>query len=283
MDPEHAVAGNGGESRAVSNALLRSGFPFQIAVRTAISSLGWRVGEEEFPWRDPSGKDEFLDMVASPPSEAQEVLATIECKKTTKESYIFLLPPENQRRTRRISAVGSRLIADSNPRLMLQVGAYDADPDSVDVDFCVVSSRAGTTERLLEKDAQKLIRGTDAFARAYRDRLTKAQNHLKACLFIPVLITNAQLYVAPFDPAKVVSLTTGTFVNGPPDAKPIDFVRFRKAFVSGARGQPSERTIFVVNVDTLFRILDGTSPIQELTPGDWIRSSVSKLALALLC
>jgi hypothetical protein len=245
------------DRKAISGALMASGFPFQLAVRGLLQQNSWKVFEEEFPWRDSSGKDEFLDMIAIGPQMMQNtVIAAVECKKTTKESLVFLLPPENQTEVNIVNAVRASVIRDSNPRTKLEVGVFVMFPTTLESAFCVVSNSSGTSsERLLERsDVQKLVRATDAFAKAFRDRLTKAENHVVDQVFVPVLVTNAPIYVASFDPVEAVSLETGSF-GIPPDAKPRSAIRFRKAFVSGAKGQPSERSVFVVNVSGLQEFL----------------------------
>jgi hypothetical protein len=257
------------DRKAISGALTASGFPFQLAVRDVFQRSDWVIVEEEFPWRDPLGKDEFLDIVSAPSSSNRKVIATVECKKTTKEVYSFLLPPRNQRDVETFSGLGCRAIQDSSPRLVLEVGVWKLLPYGVDAAFCVTSDSSKASERLLEKEAQKLIRATDAFASALRQGKTKAGSVLVECLFVPIIVTNANLYVVPFDPLRDVSLAKGTFEGAPPNADPISYVRFRKAFVSGAKGQPSERSVFVVNVEFLQRFLNAVgSSLERPSPNE---------------
>jgi len=69
-------------------ALQKSGFPFQATVVDITRSNGrWRVEDEEVPWRDDSGRDQFLDLAAR----NRRCVITVECKKTEREIYTFLL------------------------------------------------------------------------------------------------------------------------------------------------------------------------------------------------
>jgi len=75
--------------QAVINALLASGFPFQTAVaRVVRQTPRCTLAGEEIAWRDGTGTDQFLDLVA----QKGHVSFPIECKKTQKETLTFLLP-----------------------------------------------------------------------------------------------------------------------------------------------------------------------------------------------
>jgi len=65
------------------NALEGSGFPFQTGVAQTIRDTNlWQIDAEEFPWRDPLGGDQFVDIICSHGA----MTAVVECKKTTKRS-----------------------------------------------------------------------------------------------------------------------------------------------------------------------------------------------------
>jgi hypothetical protein len=75
--------------QAVINALLASGFPFQTAIADVVRHVpDWSIEKEEFPWRDDTGTDRFLDLVVC----KNNLHVTIECKKTQKEIFTFLQP-----------------------------------------------------------------------------------------------------------------------------------------------------------------------------------------------
>jgi hypothetical protein len=72
---------------------------------------------------------------------------------------------------------------------------------------------------------------------------------------VPVLVTNAPLFVGRYAPGQV-SLATGQFEQ--PSAvriSPTDLVRFRKAFVSHAQRDLGERTILVVSAQVFGHLL----------------------------
>jgi hypothetical protein len=101
--------------------------------------------------------------------------------------------------------------------------------------FCVVStSDSGRDQRLLEKDAQLLVRGTDAYGR----RLTTAQQTALGVpdrSIVPLIVTNARLFNANYDPRDVL-LDTGQLLIKPIlDISPIECVRFRKALTAANR------------------------------------------------
>jgi hypothetical protein len=108
--------------QAVFAALLASGFPFQTAIAETIRHVpNWRVAVEEFPWRDETGADRFLDLEMF----RQNLFLTIECKKTQKEVFTFLQPTgtgsENMTRSR---CLFLRQIQDSSARLELYCGDW---------------------------------------------------------------------------------------------------------------------------------------------------------------
>jgi hypothetical protein len=113
-------------------------------------------------------------------------------------------------------------------------------PKSPESAFCVVStSDSGKDQRMLERDAQLLMRATDAYALRFKRDL-RPQFPEPDFLFLPLLVTNAKLFVADYDPADV-SLDTGQFAMPlPVTASPVRWVRFRKAPSSWLRHQRSQ-------------------------------------------
>ena len=230
------------ECSQVMNALLASGFSFQTAVTRLVTTVGrWSLLAEEFPWQDGSG-DQFLDIVAW----NEETIVTIECKKTQKEAFTFLQPGVQRGD---IDQVRCLCLLERNeiPRgVELYFGDWRILPESFESAFCVVStSQSGKDQRLLERDAQRLIRGTDAFGRYFRRKLGNVQAN-KFTPILPVIVTNAKLNVAQYDPAKI-SLNTGQLARDAAEISTVNLVRFRKAFTSYAGHSLEERTVFVVN------------------------------------
>jgi len=254
--------------QVVIGALLASGFPFQTAVARAIGQLkDWTVVAEEFPWRDELAGDQFLDLVVSD----DHFVVSIECKKTQKETLTFLQPGNASVSEERFDflrpgkaadgVVGARVlyleqIQDSTRRMELFCADRFMSPASSQSSFCVVStSSSGKDQRLLERDAQRLIRATDSYAWQYKRDFKVKSNSEYERLVLPVIVTNAKLFVAKYDAASV-SLDTGQFE--PVDAAsvvPVDRVRFRKSFTSFGHRDYGNRTVFVVTASSLLAFL----------------------------
>ena len=199
---------------ALDSALLASGFPFQTAVEAIIAKAPrWEVMAREYPWVHPDGT-QFLDIVA----QADRITVGIECKKTTKENYVFLLPGgSTPKETGAARLLAAEQIRDSNPRWELYVEQWHIAPTSHESAFCVVANidAKGGTQRLVERDAGLLLLGTDAYARrTVRDIPTDSRDKPRRP-FLPLLVTNAPLFVAPY-PEGDVSLESGEFTNLPP-------------------------------------------------------------------
>jgi hypothetical protein len=233
-------------TQQVTNAILASGFPFQTAVAEVIRQVkGCTVVEEEFPWRDEAGTDQFLDLVVK----KSYFRVCVECKKTQKEALTFLRP----------RAAGSErdghllrcMYLNETRNLTEWMVSYCADwqfvPMSAESAFCVVSTTSsGKDQRLLERDAQRLVRGTDAYAGHLKAEFNRTQDHEPKVPIIPVIVTNAKLFVVEYEPMEV-SLETGQFpVPLPATLSSVEYIRFRKAFTSGGR-DVGERTVFVVS------------------------------------
>jgi hypothetical protein len=238
--------------QAAISALLASGFPFQTAISEVVRHVpDWKIEAEEFPWRDDSGADRFLDLVIS----KQNLIITIECKKTQKDIFTFLQPTgTGQKKVNRSRCLYLHQIEDSSMRIELFCGDWDIEPYSLESAFCVVStSESGKDQRLLEKDAQLLVRGTDAYGR----HLTPARQTAMGVpdrLIVPLIVTNARLFNANYDP-RDVSLDTGQLLIKPVlDISPIECVRFRKAFTAANR-DVGDRTVFVVAATSLEKVL----------------------------
>lgn len=222
---------------AVMNALLASGFPFQTAVARVIRQFhGYTLAGEEVPWRDETGTDHFLDLVAR----RGRVMLPVECKKTQKEMLTFLRPGPAESDVNRSRCLYLTQIQDSTRRMELYCSDRQLMPKSPESAFCVVStSDSGKDQRMLERDAQLLMRATDAYALRFKRDL-RPQFPEPDFLFLPLLVTNAKLFVADYDPADV-SLDTGQFAMPlPVTASPVRWVRFRKAPSSWLRHQRSQ-------------------------------------------
>jgi len=72
-------------------ALQKSGFPLQTRVEHEIQAhapTGWKVLASEWPWRDPDGRNQLIDLIA----QCGCVMPVIECKKAQERWLLFLRP-----------------------------------------------------------------------------------------------------------------------------------------------------------------------------------------------
>jgi hypothetical protein len=235
----------------VYSSLLKSGFPFQMAVAHLISkSTLYEVIESELPWRDRRGDDQFLDIVA----EHEPYTISIECKKTNKDAYAFLVggsDPRSSRDTKRSLVLVTRPLQDSTRRLSTWNQHVDLKPFSAEAEFCIASGGGG--QRLLEPDCRRLLGGMDTFAQKQQQKLDpRAREVTDNSIFrvhVPILVTNAPLYIVCFDSGRV-SLDDASF-DEDPGIQPVDYVRFTKAFSAPDRHDVGVRTVFVVRASAL--------------------------------
>jgi hypothetical protein len=100
-------------------------------------------------------------------------------------------------------------IQDSTRRFELFCADWDITPNSSESAYCVVStSDSGKDQRLLEKDAQLLVRGTDAFGKHLKSELPSRPLGEPDRVSVPVIVTNAKLFKVKYAPGSV-SLDTG--------------------------------------------------------------------------
>ena len=236
--------------QAVIGSLLGSGFPFQTAVaRVARNVQHCSVVAEEWPWRDDASDAQFLDIVVE---KRPFFVGCIECKKTQK-AFTFLQPKGTNNRITSARAVFLRTDIGVNRKHRLYCGEYpEIAPGSVEAEFCVVSASDSEREkRLLERDAQLVVHATDAYA----EHVRRNKSGQPGCIFVPIIVTNARLFAADYDPAAV-SLESGQI--SPVTAAtvtPVDCVRFYKSFTADGDRDLGNRTVFIVSAAKLERFL----------------------------
>jgi hypothetical protein len=232
--------------QTATQALIASGFPFQTSIARLVRGVrDCESVKEEFPWQEG-----FFDLLAI----LRNFIVVVECKKTQKEILTFLQPVGTQDpiivsrcahlfRTREQTSI----------RSSFSCADWFLTPKSYESAFCVVStSESGKDQRLLERDAQLLVRGIDGIGiRLMHDRT----GPFGARVFVPIIVTNAKLFSALYDPEDV-SLDTGQIPTMPaPNLSPIEWVRFRKAFTAANDPGLGDRTVFVVAANSLQKFL----------------------------
>ena len=243
--------------KSVITALQGSGFPFQTAVAHVIASpqdgqftnLSIRGGR----W---AVMIESLDIVAT----NGHLFLTIECKKTRKEILTFLRPlgHSDTGKVVEFRCLRAEQIQDSTRRLEIFIEDWALYPKTTSSEFCVVStSESGRDQRLLERDASLVVRATDTFARDYREGFKPGRDPSPspACLFLPVIVTNAPIYTARYKPTEV-SLESGEFSTPPKEVASVQCVRFRKAFTSDGGRDLGDRSVFIVNAASFSEFLE---------------------------
>lgn len=228
--------------RTVMASLLASGFPLQTAIAQVTRTVpNWAVVRQEIPWDD-GGGPQFLDLVVR---KLPHLIVAVECKKTAKEAWTFLQPGGTKSNVQRTRCLHTHQIPDSTRRIELFSSEWLITPESAEAMFCVVStSDSGKDSRLLERDAQLLIRGTEAWATWFKEQFKEKDPQVDR-LILPVIVTTAKLFVAEYDPSQL-SLDTGTLDARTTSITPVDWVRFRKAFTSQRSSGEDDRTVFVV-------------------------------------
>jgi hypothetical protein len=238
-------------------ALMKSGFPLQARVEHEIEARGasgWKLLASEYPWRDPDGEDQFVDLIAN----CGCVVLVIECKKAQERSLSFLRPVG--RETTGLVRTTTLLHLEQNQGAGRPFGIaprdVDLDPASYRAQFCVSTEKS--SQRLLEPDARAGVLAAEAVVERF------PQAELPSRTFaIPTIVTTAPLYTLRFEPTEV-SLDTGSFTDFDPRAiEAISWIRFHKTFTVQT-GLP--RTVFVVNASALPTFLDEVSRGQGLGP-----------------
>jgi len=252
------------ECRDLLDALSASGFPMQTAVAAAIRSLGLYEVQEEIAWRDPDGADKFLDMVAV----GGGVRVLIECKKTLQDKFIFLLPETGEPRQRQPTLRGVYLyqIPDSTLRAAVAWGRISTLPTSFDSMYCV--TKTSSPNRLLETNAQALVRATEAYALDRCKGFRPQAHEAKSIPCIPVLITNAPLFVARYRP-DAVSLDSGIYQARSEHLSAESAIRFTKQFTTSLDIETRERTVLIAHTSAiaeLFRCLGSAGVVDNQRP-----------------
>lgn len=240
------------DARDLVKALSASGFPMQTAVASAIRALGMYDIQEELAWRHPDGSDRFLDMAAV----GAQVHVLIECKKTLQDKFVFLLPEEGEPAlpTPLLHGIYLCQVQDSTLRGAVAWGRLSAVPTTYNSMFCV--TRSSSSNRLLESDVQPLVRASEAYALDRYKNFRPQQHQAKSVPCVPVLITNAPLFVARYRPGEV-SLESGVYEARTEHLSPIKLIRFYKQFTTTFDIEARVRTVFVAHTSAIVELLKG--------------------------
>jgi len=224
------------------SAVGNSGFPFQTAIAAAIRASGIFTIEEEVAWQDSDGVNKFLDIVAT----NERVRLCIECKALRSETLVFLLPHVVQRAgTFEIHAVHLSRMTDSTRRPIVVYGTSQTAPLTPESNYCVAAGKKAHGEsRLIEREVQPLVQGTEEYARDRCQQFRPPDNKPQSVICIPVLITTAKLFVAIYDPLSI-PLENGIYQAQEKDLRPVPFIRFTKEFTASSSEGSRLRSVII--------------------------------------
>jgi len=231
-----------------------SGFPFQIATAEQVRSwqTPWNPELIEHPWRlEEIGAGGYIDLVLQAGQWSSDRLV-VECKRQRGDArWIFFQPSEK--------TVDVRYLAtqSDSPIAYLESGQFF--PSSVSSAFCAMAGEDSGRRPSLERTCDTLLQSVEALA-AEELRL---ERELAFFRYLPVVLTNARLFVCQFDPLDM-PLSPGELPEGS-QFEEVGYVRFEKplwvrpsetpaANVAAAR-RLHERTVFVISGGSLRNFL----------------------------
>jgi hypothetical protein len=235
-----------------------SGFPLQLRVANVAESTGtWRVFLEEHPWKsDITGAEGFIDLVLIRNYSAM----VIECKRVKEAKWVFLIP-ENPPSPKPRARPWESEYSDGE---WYKFGwSYDqAFPLSYESQFCAIEGTGPGRKTLLERTAAELIESVEALALQEKEHVTGG--NLFRRLYVPVIVTTAELVISSFDP-KAISLKDGSLPKDS-DFQHVPYIRFSKTLTTQygtSHGRDilethkqTIRTIFIVNAENIENFLN---------------------------
>jgi hypothetical protein len=213
---------------------------------------GWEIASTEHPWSDPeTGQLGATDIVLT----SHQVALVVECRKQRDVEWVFFVPKAQSRLVER--AIVKDTTNENWVRLKFS-------PPSEEAEFCQIRADgdAKTPERWI---ATALLPAVESIAADLRQMESKPPHQGRQWAVIPVVVTNAPLWVCRFDPASV-DLSTGQSPNEDLDLERVDLVRFRRTFLHrsihrpyisqlSARADAHTHTVLVISASTLVETL----------------------------
>ncbi len=217
------------DSGSLLNLVNSSGFPFQLRIEHEVQTKFnarehlWEILGGEHQWIDrESGEKGFIDIVL------RQGIArmTIECKRVRDGTWIFLVPTQQANSTTRV-----RLIYSDNPLSKPSIMGwkdFDLKPDSMESAFCVVRGSGEKDVPMLERLSGIVLASLENLAIEEMVLMKKEQIEDDR-IYIPVIVTNANLQVCVFDSSQV-GLQDGQ-LNGASFGS-VPYIRFRKSMIT---------------------------------------------------
>ena len=209
----------------IQSLLDSSGFPFQSAVAERIGATHdyheYVVCLSEHPWLDKiKSESGFIDLVV----EKGCVRIVIECKRAKGGVWLFTVAHKAEP-----TVETARLPWQGRNASTVKKGVEEflLSPPSNQSKECIIRGQDDDNRTLLERLGGKLLLSIDALMK--ESIRLGASAEPEPYVYIPCIITTAELIVARVDPLDV-SLDDGTVSNF--DHETVDFIKFRKSLVT---------------------------------------------------
>jgi len=236
-----------------------SGYPLQLYVAEEINNFqakhGWRVLAQEHRWVNLETKDEgYIDIILE--HGMYIIRFVVECKRVS-GSWTFLLPGHNLNSTRR-----SKLLHAEYPSpVSFRWEDRYIEPESNEASFCVMEVEGKKDNRTLEKISGEVLLSLESLAVEDVQLLSTAAKSQHSKLYIPMIVTTANLQVCLFNP-KDINPDDGS-IKSTSEIQQVRFIRFRKNLAGNPIYQSrefdsikdtnleNERTVIVVQAKSI--------------------------------
>jgi hypothetical protein len=265
--------------KSLKKIVNASGFVFQLAlehkIRSTSETHGWGVIAREHPWRNiENGSQGYIDIILG----LGRMRLVIECKRPKDAAWIFLNPNDKRDKVRRARLLWTK-ITDRTAGVLISTGAipkpsktiYESvagwhdlaiAEESPESQFCVIRGQGEEDKTMLERISSQLITSIECLANEEIE-ISNYKPNRGVIVYMPVIVTTAQIELCHFDPGKIALLTgilsEGTFTTVP-------FIRFRKSLTTRLTStatptnieeanQDKERTVLIMNSDSFCDLL----------------------------
>jgi hypothetical protein len=250
-------------NESLKSIVNASGFLFQLRVQREIELdqySKWFVASTEHRWEDPnSGNESFIDIVLQNKTGIGRIV--IECKRVQEGNWLFLVE-EEQIRTSHAKILWTHVPWEKSA--ISKWDDFNFGDCSYQSSFCVVRGQGENDRPMLERLSGQLLRSTEVLA---NDELENCPNptHGPVRIYIPVIVTNAQLRVCKYK-SDNISIDTGKLEEA--NFETVSFIKLRKNLSSIIQdkerkvsisyiNETQQRTVFIVNAQKINGFLKG--------------------------
>jgi hypothetical protein len=252
--------------KTAQDIIDNSGYPLQIHIENWIRDTSnqhrWRVLAKEHRWINALTNDEgFIDLILE--RSGYNLRIVVECKRIS-GNWIFLLPTEqtNQKRDTRVLSFDLQAFKFLWSKTAL-------DPMSNIANFCIMETEGKKDSRTLEKLSGELLLSLEYLALEESGLIIEWSKDLQRSpgkmVYIPIIVTTANLQVATFDPSNF-DRNKGKII-GDCSPSPVEYIRFQKNLATNIEyekpslgslsesNRENDRTVFVVSAESLAKFL----------------------------